>query len=86
MGPLPEDHAWVLRAELPTFQSLVEVMDVEGWDWVPDRQKFVPRRGGGVEGHLPLDVKQALAHLDPKWIDRSGDVRNLPPPKWPPWL
>ena len=76
----------MVRIDAETFRQLVAYYDREGYDYLPDEGRFVPREDGPAAGRLPLSVQAALEGWDPdRFLDRSDELRS-PPIRKPPDL
>jgi hypothetical protein len=54
---------------------LIRIMDADGYDWLADERRFVPRDDGPARGGLPLSVQGALEGLDPsRYLDRGDEL------------
>lgn len=70
-----------------SLAALVEFMDRRGYNWDQEFGEFVPRPDGPARGRMTLNVRGALGLVDPgRYTDQSGDIRNLPSPRWPGWM
>ena len=67
---------------IASLEELLELMETEGYEYVPASREFLPQKTSSSEG-TPLSIRQALAKLDP---DRYGAQHGESPgPDWPPW-
>jgi hypothetical protein len=70
---------------IATLEELLELMETEGYAYIPTTRQFFPQKTRSSEG-TPLSIRQALAMLDPDRYGQAHDATvDLPGPDWPSW-
>lgn len=74
----------MLRVDRATLEAVVSCYEREGFDYLADERRFMPRKDGPARGRLPLSLHSALVAWDPaRFLDRSDELRSPPLPKPP---